>query len=185
MNEENQVYLLKYEDGVLVSTLASLYHLCGEEIPVYPTTDPSDKSSTGAVVRECLFAIIKVLINLTHRFNRQCKISQYYFTLKYYIMIEEHSTFIMSFVAFGSKSVGSQIGVLDCSLFLLLRVPESLPEEKRFDMMMLALILLINLVEQCDYNKQLLIESKAPPSPENIFDSKYLFLCLRICLNQL
>lgn len=80
MNEENQVYLLKYEEGVLVSTLASLYHLCGQEIPVYPTTDPSDKSSTGAVVRECLFAIIKVLINLTHRFNRQCKIFRYFST---------------------------------------------------------------------------------------------------------
>lgn len=145
MNEENQVYLLKYEEGVLVSTLASLYHLCGQEIPIYPTTDPSDKSSTGAVVRECLFAIIKVLINLTHRFNRQ---------------------------SFGSKSVGSQVGILDCSLFLLLRVPESLPEEKRFDMMMLALILLINLVEQCDDNKQLLIESKAPLSPEDIFDGE-------------
>lgn len=74
MNEENQVYLLKYEEGVLVSTLASLYHLCGQEIPIYPTTDPSDKSSIGAVVRECLFAIIKVLINLTHRFNRGCMI---------------------------------------------------------------------------------------------------------------
>lgn len=78
----------------------------------------------------------------------------------------------MTFVAFGSKSVGSQVGILDCSLFLLLRVPESLPEEKRFDMMMLALILLINLVEQCDDNKQLLIESKAPPSPEDIFDGE-------------
>ncbi|KAL0129769.1 hypothetical protein PUN28_001793 [Cardiocondyla obscurior] len=145
MNEENQVYLLKYEEGVLVSTLASLYHLCGQEIPVYPTTDPSDKSSTGAVMRECLFAIIKVLINLTHRFNGQ---------------------------SFGSKSVGAQVGVLDCSLFLLLRVPESLPEEKRFDMMMLALILLINLVEQCDDNKKLLIDSKAPPLSENIFDEE-------------
>lgn len=39
--------------------------------------------------------------------------------------------------------------------------------------MMLALILLINLVEQCDDNKQLLIESKAPSSIENIFDGKY------------
>ncbi|XP_076628735.1 cohesin release factor wings apart-like [Colletes latitarsis] len=145
MNEENQVYLLKYENGVLVSTLANLYYLCGQEIPIYPTIDPSDKTSTGAVIRECLFAIIKVLINLTHRFNRQ---------------------------SFGSKSVGTQPGVLDCSLYLLLRVPESLPEEKRFDMMMLALILLINLVEQCDDNKQLLIESKAPPSTENIFDAE-------------
>jgi len=77
------------------------------------------------------------------------------------------------YVAFGSKSVGAQVGVLDCSLFLLLRVPESLPEEKRFDMMVLALILLINLVEQCDDNKKLLIESKTPSSTENIFDGTY------------
>lgn len=78
----------------------------------------------------------------------------------------------MMFIAFGSKSVGAQVGVLDCSLFLLLRVPESVPEEKRFDMMMLALILLINLVELCDDNKKLLIESKAPASPESIFDGR-------------
>lgn len=58
-----------------------------------------------------------------------------------------------------------------------MRVPESLPEEKRFDMMMLALILLINLVEQCDDNKQLLIESKAPSSIENIFDGKSNYIC--------
>ncbi|XP_046414915.1 protein wings apart-like isoform X1 [Neodiprion fabricii] len=143
MNEENQVYLLKYDDGILVHTLANLYHFCALQIPMYPSMDPSDKSSTAAVVRECLFAIIKVLINLTHRFNKQ---------------------------SFGSKVVGSQSGVVNCSLYLLLRVPESLPEEKRFDMMMLALILLINLVEQCDDNKQLLIEAQAPPSLVKILD---------------
>ncbi|XP_057335368.1 protein wings apart-like [Microplitis mediator] len=143
MNEENQVYLLNYEMGILVSTMVSLYHLCGMEIVIYPTIDVSDKSSTGAVIRECIFAILKVLINLTHRFNRQ---------------------------SFGSKSVGSQSNVLDCSLNLLLRVPESLPEEKRFDMMILTLILLINLIEQCDDNKELLIKSRAPPCPENLFD---------------
>lgn len=73
MNEENQVYLLKYDDGILVRTLANLYHFCALQIPMYPSMDPGDKSSTGAVVRECLFAIIKVLINLTHRFNKQCE----------------------------------------------------------------------------------------------------------------
>lgn len=73
MNEENQVYLLKYDESILVSTLASVYQLCGKAIADHPTFDPSDESSTGAVIRECLSAIIKVLINLTHRFNRQCK----------------------------------------------------------------------------------------------------------------
>ncbi|KAK0075528.1 hypothetical protein PV325_006781 [Microctonus aethiopoides] len=74
MNEENQIYLLKYGDGLLVSTMASLYYLCGQEVPIYPTIDITDKTSTGAVLRECIFAILKVFINLTHRFNGQCKI---------------------------------------------------------------------------------------------------------------
>lgn len=174
MNEENQVYLLKYGDGIMVSTLASLYHLCGQEIPIYPTIDPADKTSTGAVVRECLFAIIKVLINLTHRFNRQCKLV---FCFRSSIIIERRGNWIICLfvAAFGSKSVGGQSGVVDCSLNLLLRLPDSLPEEKRFDLMMLALILLINLVEQCDDNKKLLIDSKAPPYPENLFDSTSIF----------
>lgn len=72
MNEGNQVYLLQYEDGVLVSTLGNLYKLCAREIPTYQVYDASDKISTGAVLRECLFAIIKVLINLTHHFNSEC-----------------------------------------------------------------------------------------------------------------
>ncbi|XP_033224587.1 protein wings apart-like isoform X2 [Belonocnema kinseyi] len=141
-NEENQVYLLKYEDGIFVSTLASLYQLCAREIPMYPIMDPSDKSSTGALMRECLLVILKVLINLTHRFNTQ---------------------------SFGSKVIGSQPGILECSLYLILRVPESVPDENRFDMMMLAMTLLINLVQQCADNKQLLLESKAPPL-DHIFD---------------
>lgn len=69
MNEENQIYLLKYNDNVLVKTLANLYQIGGREIMSHPAFDPSDKSSTGFVIRECLFAVIKVLINLSHRFN--------------------------------------------------------------------------------------------------------------------
>lgn len=78
MNEENQIYLLNYNNSVLVVTLANLYNLCGEEISKFPTTDNSDKTSTGAVIRECIFAIVKVLINLTHRFNKECKISFFF-----------------------------------------------------------------------------------------------------------
>jgi hypothetical protein len=56
--------------------------------------------------------------------------------------------------------VGNQNKVIDNSLHIILQVPQFLPEEKRFDIMMLALILLINLIEQCEDNKKLLIMSK-------------------------
>lgn len=42
---------------------------------------------------------------------------------------------------------------------MILHVPHSLPEEKRFDIVMLALILLINMIEECEDNKKLLVFS--------------------------
>ena len=68
--------------------------------------------------------------------------------------------------------IGSQPGILECSLYLILCVPDSIPDENRFDMMMLAMTLLINLVQQCADNKQLLLESKAPPV-DHIFNGKF------------
>jgi hypothetical protein len=72
-NEENQLYLLKYGDGMLIDTLIKLYRHCDSEIPLYPVTNLADKVSAGAVIREVVLATLKVLINLTHDFNNECK----------------------------------------------------------------------------------------------------------------
>lgn len=73
-NEENQTYLLKHNNGDILDTLVNLYKLCDREIPLYPVTDISDKISTGTIIREALLVTLKVLINLTHHFNKQCKL---------------------------------------------------------------------------------------------------------------
>ena len=78
-NEENQLYLLKYEDGILIDTLIKLYRHCDAEIQLYPVTNPADKVSAGTVIREVLLATLKVLINLTHDFNNECMYSVLYF----------------------------------------------------------------------------------------------------------
>lgn len=72
-NEENQMYLLKYNDGILLDTIVKLYRLCDGEIPLYPVSDITDKESTGTVIREALLVTLKVLINLTHHFNKKCE----------------------------------------------------------------------------------------------------------------
>lgn len=79
-NEENQTYLLKYNDGMILDTLVKLYRLCDAEIPLYPVNDITDKESTGTVIREALLVTLKVLINLTHHFNKQCKKEFVYYT---------------------------------------------------------------------------------------------------------
>lgn len=58
---------------MILDTLVNLYKLCDREIPLYPITDISDKMSTGTIIREALLVTLKVLINLTHHFNAECK----------------------------------------------------------------------------------------------------------------
>lgn len=58
---------------MILETLVKLYRLCDSEIPLYPVTDIADKESTGTVIREALLVTLKVLVNLTHHYNRECK----------------------------------------------------------------------------------------------------------------
>lgn len=72
------------------------------------------------------------------------------------------------FLALGGQIVGCQDGVIVNSLNLILYVPQFFPEEKRFDIMMLALILLINMIEQSESNKNLLSMSKVIAADKGI-----------------
>ncbi|CAH1998402.1 unnamed protein product [Acanthoscelides obtectus] len=141
-NEENQTYILKYNDGAILDTLVNLYKLCDGEIPLYPVTDISDKTSTGTIIREALLVTLKVLINLTHHFNNQ---------------------------SFGSELIGCRPGVIETSLHLLLQVPNYIPEQKKFELGMLVLMLLINLIQDQERNKKLLMDAKAPSKLESIY----------------
>ncbi|KAF5307357.1 hypothetical protein FQR65_LT07074 [Abscondita terminalis] len=141
-NEENQTYILKYNEGMILDTLVKLYRLCDAEVPLYPITDITDKESTGTVIREALLVTLKVLINLTHHFNKQ---------------------------SMGSALIGAQPGIVEASLHLLLQVPHYIPEQKKFELGVLVLMLLINLIQENNANKKLLVDAKAPADFESAF----------------
>ncbi|CAG9861158.1 unnamed protein product [Phyllotreta striolata] len=141
-NEENQNYILKYNEGIILDTLVNLYKLCDGEIPLYPITDITDKTSTGTIIREALLITLKVLINLTHHFNNQ---------------------------SMGSQLIGTRPGIIETSLHLLLQVPNYIPDQKKFELGVLVLMLLINLIQDQDSNKKLLMAAKAPSKLESIY----------------
>uniref|UniRef100_A0A1B6FS43 WAPL domain-containing protein n=1 Tax=Cuerna arida TaxID=1464854 RepID=A0A1B6FS43_9HEMI len=142
-NEENNMYLLTYREGVIVDTLIRLFKVCDSELTRYPVYSMADKESVGFVIKECLIAILKVLINLTHDFNNK---------------------------SFGSAMMGGRQGVVEATLHILLQTPEHVPDEQKFDIIVLALILLINFVEHSDTNRRLLIEANAPSDPDALFE---------------
>ncbi|XP_060527171.1 protein wings apart-like isoform X2 [Cylas formicarius] len=153
-NEENQNYILKYNDGMILDTLVNLYKLCDGEIPLYPVTDIQDKTSTGTIIREALLVTLKVLINLTHHFRQQ---------------------------SFGNQLIGSRPGIVDTSLHLLLQVPNYIPEQKKFELGVLVLMLLINLIQDHDGNKKLLMEAKAPSKQERLYSREESAVEALIC----
>lgn len=142
MNEQNQEYILNYNNGDAVNTLVKLYKLCDSEIALYPTTDLTEKDYPGVAIREALVPTLKVLINLTHSFNE---------------------------ASIGCVILGGKTGLIDTSLHLLLQAPNYVPERCIFELSILVLLLLINLTLHTIPNRTLIMEANAPSDFGNQF----------------
>uniref|UniRef100_A0A8C8I9T2 Wings apart-like protein homolog n=1 Tax=Oncorhynchus tshawytscha TaxID=74940 RepID=A0A8C8I9T2_ONCTS len=141
-NPENQGYLIAYKDSQLICSSAKALWHCEEMIQRYSremgvnsalclagTALPyASHSNVGKAVEDCMRAIIGVLLNLTHDNE------------------------------WGSTKTGEQEDMMMTSLNCVLRVPQYLPQERRFDIRVLGLGLLINLVEYSARNRYCLVE---------------------------
>ncbi|GAA6090637.1 wings apart-like protein homolog isoform X1 [Tachysurus ichikawai] len=134
-NSENQAYLIAYKDSQLIVSSAKALRHCKEMIQRY-SRDVSKSSSgssqphcsVGKAVQDCMRAVIGVLLNLTHDNE------------------------------WGSTKTGEQEDLIITALNCVLRVPQYLPQEQRFDIRVLGLGLLINLVEYSARNRHCLVE---------------------------
>ena len=135
-NEENCQYLLEYEEGKFLDTIHSFFKLLDEEVPLNSDVsshigsqivlEKEDKDSVAYTLRESLLDIIRVYINLVHDYKS---------------------------IPHGSRLSGEKEGIFDLCLHGMFVIPHYLPEEKRFDILVLTLTLIINLVENCYPNR--------------------------------
>ena len=76
-NEENCNYLIEYGRSVetgemeIMEVLQRLFKLLDEEVQLNPTNDQADKESIGSVLRDTLFSVIRVHINLVHDYRNK------------------------------------------------------------------------------------------------------------------
>jgi len=140
-NEENCGYLIEYgrtreaQEEEFLDVLQKLFKLLDEEVQLNPTTDYADKETIGVILRDTLFSVIRVHINLVHDYRMK---------------------------AYGSLYVGQKQGCMGRVLRTLFIMPYWFcPIGKRFEALVLALTLLINMVEHCDENRQSLMDSMA------------------------
>ncbi|XP_069549006.1 wings apart-like protein homolog [Brachyistius frenatus] len=140
-NPENQGYLIAYKDSQLIVSSARALRYCEDMIQRYSralnnsslssssaTLPHCSFSNVGKAVEDCMRAIIGVLLNLTHDNE------------------------------WGSTKTGEQEQLIVTALNCVLRVPRYIPQEQRFDVRVLGLGLLINLVEYSSRNRHCLVD---------------------------
>ncbi|XP_061693226.1 wings apart-like protein homolog [Syngnathoides biaculeatus] len=141
-NPENQGYLIAYKDSELIVSSARALCYCEDMIQRYSRalnnsslSGESDAmlphcsfSNVGKAVEDCMRAVIGVLLNLTHDNE------------------------------WGSTKTGEQKELIVTALNCVLRVPRFIPQEQRFDVRVLGLGLLINLVEYSSRNRHYLVD---------------------------
>lgn len=134
-NPENQSYLIAYKDSSLIVSSAKALSRCEQMIQRYSREVSSDRAAVGKAVEDCMRAIIGVLLNLTHDNE------------------------------WGSTKTGEQEDLINTALNCVLKVPQYLPQEQRFDIRVLGLGLLINLVEYSARNRYGLMEMEMEAGP--------------------
>ncbi|XP_069741743.1 wings apart-like protein homolog isoform X2 [Narcine bancroftii] len=149
-NPENQGYLIAYKDSQLIISSARALRHCEQLIARYNREDSklclansnslpeySASSHIGKAVEDCMRAIFGVLLNLTNDNE------------------------------WGSTKTGEQDNLISTTMNCVLQVPQYIPQEQRFDIRVLGLGLLINLVEHSARNRHCLVDMETPCS----FDS--------------
>ncbi|XP_045926609.1 wings apart-like protein homolog [Micropterus dolomieu] len=140
-NPENQGYLIAYKDSQLIVSSARALRYCEDMIQRYSRALNNSSlslsgaalphcsfSNVGKAVEDCMRAVIGVLLNLTHDNE------------------------------WGSTKTGEQEQLTVTALNCVLRVPRYIPQEQRFDVRVLGLGLLINLVEYSSRNRHCLVD---------------------------
>lgn len=153
-NPENQSYLIAYKDSQLIISSAKALQHCEDLIQQYnraensicvadskPLPYQNVTNHVGKAVEDCMRAIIGVLLNLTNDNE------------------------------WGSTKTGEQEGLIGTAMNCVLQVPKYLPQEQRFDIRVLGLGLLINLVEYSARNRHCLVNMETSCSFDSSFSS--------------
>ncbi|KAM5140968.1 wings apart-like protein homolog isoform 2-T2 [Mantella aurantiaca] len=154
-NPENQSYLIAYKDSQLIASSSKALRHCEAFIQRYNRAEDTiciphnetlphhnASSHVGKAVEDCMRAIIGVLLNLTNDNE------------------------------WGSTKTGEQDNLISTALNCVLQVPKFLPQEQRFDIRVLGLGLLINLVEYSARNRHCLVNMQTIQSYDSFCEGE-------------
>jgi hypothetical protein len=121
---------MEFSNGRLVDATLNLLMLLSREVAIY--WPHGTKSSLSSLLSETLSNLMKVVMNLTHDSNDDCKLLE----IKS-IYFQQLNLLFLS-VAVGSKVYGEKPLTWETALVCLLQTSVCLPEDKSFDIMTLV-----------------------------------------------
>ncbi|GFO38926.1 Wings apart-like protein homolog [Plakobranchus ocellatus] len=132
-NSDNQSYLISYKKAALLKSCSRTLSLCQACMPSHKVLENAEdnkavKDLPGYTVLTCILAILRVLLNITH----------------------EHKL--------GELDSNTESSLIESILKCLLSTQWCVPMEQRFDLAVLCLGLLINLVENRVSNRQVMMD---------------------------
>ncbi|GFS11289.1 wings apart-like protein homolog [Elysia marginata] len=136
-NTDNQSYLISYKKAALLKSCSRILSLCQACMPSHKVLEDVEENKAvkdlpGFTVLTCLLATLRVLLNITH----------------------EHKL--------GELDPKTESCLQETILKCLLSTQWCIPVERRFDLAVLCLGLLINLVENREANRKVMMEMVIP-----------------------
>uniref|UniRef100_T1IWX2 WAPL domain-containing protein n=1 Tax=Strigamia maritima TaxID=126957 RepID=T1IWX2_STRMM len=130
MNNENQLYLIDCKNSSLIESMVKVLKICIVALPSYAIEDKCEKDTSGFTLMNCILSLLKVFLNLTNDNSKGC------------------------------SRIGEEEGLIEVALHCMLHISKMIPPDQVFDLLVLMLGMLINLMEQCTYNRKRLLETQ-------------------------
>ncbi|XP_077973803.1 wings apart-like protein homolog isoform X2 [Styela clava] len=134
----NAVYLVTHQRALLLKKISLLMTRCKkwlaqtEDVREPDTPPSSSKAKASLLIKNVIAQIIKLLVNISNDNE------------------------------WSSTRIGDQEGMLDNILSCILYIPEHVDEEHRYEIRLLSLGLMVNLVESSAKNRMSLMQMKTP-----------------------
>ncbi|VDL88833.1 unnamed protein product [Schistocephalus solidus] len=178
LNPDNQTHLVRFKDRLLIDRLVQCIRLCAYRLPRHAppstvwtklqTVDSSNSASyvqpttttTNTASSDSSAGSSHTIVPVEHQPDQQTLLTCLLGIFRFFVNVSHGE--------YASDRLGGCPGLLEATLDCLFHLPEKLPPNRRFDLLVLILCLLANLCEHCPENRIRLVHLEIPTDTVNV-----------------
>ncbi|KAA3675885.1 uncharacterized protein DEA37_0003822 [Paragonimus westermani] len=163
MNSDNQTYLVRYRDRLLVNRFVCCIRLCASHLPkqsliIANATVPTSNCNTTVTSSGGSLTVAPQSVigqpSAGHLQDQSILVDCILGIFRFLVNVSHNE--------FAGDRLGGCPGLLETILECVLHLPPRMPQNKRFDLLVLTLCLLVNMCEHCPENRTRLVHLDIP-----------------------